>query len=59
MKKLLYGGTGTIRIEGAGEVSQGGTIEVPDETAKALLQEQPQHFKEAGAPVRPRSKGGD
>ena len=58
MKKLLYTGTGTIGIDGAGEVSTGGTIEVPDDTARALLAEQPQNFKEATAP-RPRRGGGD
>lgn len=47
--KLRYLGTGTVHIEGAGEVSTDGTIEVPDAKAKALLEEQPQHFKEAGA----------
>ena len=57
--KLQYVGTGTVRIEGAGEVSQGGTIEVPDDTARALLSEQPQHFKEAAAAARPRRGGGD
>lgn len=57
--KLTYIGIGTVGIEGAGEVSQGGTIEVPDATAKVLLQEQPQHFKQAGAPVRTRNRGGD
>ena len=58
MKKLLYTGTGIVGIEGVGEVSPGGTIEVPDDTARALLEEQPQHFKEATAP-RPRRGGGD
>jgi hypothetical protein len=60
MKKLLYVGTGIVLIEGSGEVASGGTIEVPDETAKALLLEQPQHFKEASAPARSsRKRGGD
>jgi hypothetical protein len=59
MKTLKYVGTGTISIEGAGEVSSGGTIEVQDATARALLEEQPQHFKEAGATRRSSKGGGD
>ena len=47
--RLRYLGTGTVGIEGVGEVSTGGLIEVPEATAAALLAEQPQHFEAAGA----------
>lgn len=57
--KIRYKGTGTIRIEGAGDVSHGELIEVPDQTAVALLNEQPQHF-EVQPEVRKRpARGGE
>jgi hypothetical protein len=58
--KLTYRGTGTVSVEGAGEVSTGGTIDVPEVTGKALLQEQPEAWSvqaSAKAPARPGGGG--
>jgi hypothetical protein len=46
--RLRYLGTGTVFLEGAGEVSTGGVIDAPDALAQALLVEQPGVFEEAG-----------
>lgn len=45
--KLRYLGEGAVSIDGTGEISRGGTIDVPDAVAAALLEEQPQHFERA------------
>jgi len=46
--RLRYLGTGTVFLEGAGEVSTGGVIDAPDSLAQALIVEQPGVFEEAG-----------
>jgi len=63
--KLRYEGTGTVRVEGAGEVSYGEVLELPDATARVLLEEQPQHWsvhtsaKPPGTAGRAGKRGGD
>jgi hypothetical protein len=55
--KLTYRGEGTVHIPGAGDVHAGGTIEVPDATAAALVQQDPRTW---GTPKKasPASKDG-
>jgi hypothetical protein len=58
--KLQYQGTGTISIEGFGEVGAGDVIGVSDELGRALIQERPEQFREAGhdaEPPVPQAKG--
>ena len=43
--QLQYLGTGTVRIEGAGEVTSGGGIELPEEVAVSLVEQQPGQWK--------------
>jgi len=50
--KLRYLGMGTVHVEGAGEVSEGGELEVPQEMAVALIEQRPQHW-EAVEKVQP------
>jgi hypothetical protein len=50
--KLRYLGMGTVHVEGAGEVSEGQELEVPQVTAEALLEQRPQHW-EAATPAPP------
>lgn len=53
--KIRFKGDGTVNIPGAGDVSAGGEIEVPDDTARALLAEQPDAFEAIQAtPARKR-----
>jgi hypothetical protein len=47
--KLLYKGTGTVLVEGVGEVTEGQAINVPDKLAQAFLVERPEQWSEAGA----------
>jgi hypothetical protein len=63
---LRYLGTGTISIEGFGEVSAGDTLGVSDELGRKLIEERPEQFEEAGdaAPApsrgtRSKKRGGD
>jgi hypothetical protein len=42
--KLRYLGTGTVLIEGVGEVSAGGIVEVPEAVGRALVAERPGHW---------------
>jgi len=46
--KLTYLGTGTVRVEGAGEVSHGEVLDITEATATALLAEQPGNWSKAG-----------
>lgn len=46
---LNYLGTGTVRVEGAGEVSFGGQIDLPEDVAAALVEQQPAQWAFAGA----------
>jgi len=62
MKTLTYQGTGTVLVEGIGEVSEGGSLELSDELAARLLEEQPQNWKAQGQERSARRKptaGGD
>jgi hypothetical protein len=54
--RLRYIGTGTVGIEGAGEVSHGETIEVSEAMGQTLLAEQPQHFIEEVAEAQEASE---
>jgi hypothetical protein len=51
-KVITYTGTGTVMVEGFGQVSTGETIEVSDAVAKALCAENPQDWQ----PVAPAGK---
>jgi hypothetical protein len=58
--KLQYLGTGTILIEGFGEVSSEDVIGVSDELGRALIAQRPEQFREAGqeaAPPVPQATG--
>lgn len=50
--KLRYLGMGTVHVEGAGEVSEGGELEIPQATAEQLLEQRPHHW-EAATPAPP------
>jgi len=57
--KLRREGTGTVSVPGFGEVGHNETIEVSNERAQALLEEQPDQWsiateKAAGTPGRAR-----
>ena len=51
--KLKYLGTGTVLIEGFGEVSAGDVLGVSDELGRALIRERPEQFQEAGHNAEP------
>ena len=57
--KLIYRGTGTVLVEGVGEVSHGGSLEVPDELGRVLVQESPENWSvQTSAKVPARGTGG-
>lgn len=58
--RLRYKGTGTVSIDGYGDVSHGETILVTAELAAVLVSEQPQNF-ELAEPAKKRApaRGGD
>ena len=56
--KLTYRGTGTVLVEGAGEVSSGGSIEVPEATGRGLLEGQPENWSVQSSAKGPARSGG-
>ncbi len=60
--KIRFLGTGTVHVEGAGDVSSGNTIEVNESMGKALVRQDPKQWQATGVPQRSpstRKRGGD
>lgn len=57
--KITYLGTGTVSIERVGEVSSGKSIEVPEETGRALVKQDQSQWREDRPAPRKKKGGGE